>query len=100
MDEVVFIGDEMTAVAYALAGVTTRTLEPGATAVALDACAVQGEVKLVLLGALHAQALGRDELARRMRLGAPPLMVVGDAAGAGSLPDFAALLRRRLGVAV
>jgi vacuolar-type H+-ATPase subunit F/Vma7 len=99
MDDILFIGDELGAVGYALAGLAVLTVEPGDTAAALDALAGRQELRLVLIGAQHAGVLGVEELARRIRLGTPPLMVVSDAAGTAALPDFTGLLKRRLGVA-
>ena len=99
MDGIVFIGDEIDSIAYALAGVSVITPEPADINEALDSLAGRDGLRLVMIGARHAQVLGIEELTRRMRLGIPPLMVVGDAAGAVAMPDFSTLLRRRLGVA-
>lgn len=98
MKEIVFIGDELSAMAYRLAGIRVVTIAPENTVRTLDE-EVSNEVSLILLGALHAQFLDPDELTRRIRLAAPPLMVVSDAAGKTTLPDFVTLLRHRLGVA-
>lgn len=98
MEEIVFIGDELSAMAYRLAGIRVVTVSPENVVRALDE-EISNEVSLILLGALHAQFLGVEELTRRIRLASPPLMVVSDAAGKTALPDFATLLRRRLGVA-
>jgi len=99
MDDILFIGDELGSIAYALAGVSVMAIEPGDIVVALDSLAEREELRLVLVGSRHAEVLGMEELTRRMRLATPPLMVVSDAAGTVSIPDFSTLLRRRLGVA-
>ncbi len=98
MEDIIFIGDELSASAYRLAGVGTITVPVDETARVLDE-EVPSETRLVLLGAPHAERLGREALSRRMRQGRPPLMVVGDAAESAGLPDFVTLLRERLGVA-
>lgn len=98
MSDIVFIGDEMSAVAYRLAGIGAITVEPEETMRVLDE-EISSDVTLVLLGAPHAAEMGIDELGRRMRRAAPPLMVVEDVAGSRSPPDFVTMLRRRLGVA-
>lgn len=89
----------MSSIAYALAGVSVVTSPPGDIVETLDSVAERDGLRLVMIGSQHAQSLGMEELARRTRLGSPPLMVVSDAAGSVALPDFSALLRRRLGVA-
>jgi CRP-like cAMP-binding protein len=99
MDDILFIGDELGSIAYGLAGVSVLAIEPGGIIAALDSLVEREELRLVLIGSPHAEALGIEELARRMRLANPPLMVVSDTAGTVSIPDFSTLLRRRLGVA-
>lgn len=98
MKEVVFIGDELSAMAYRLAGIRVVIAPPENIVRTLDE-EVADEVNLVLLGALHAQFLGLEELTRRIRLASPPLVVVADVAGKVPLPDFVTLLRHQLGVA-
>jgi len=99
MDDILFIGDELGSIAYGLAGVAVLTVEPGGIVAALDSLAEREDLRLVLIASPHAEVLGIEELARRMRLANPSLMVVSDPAGTVSIPDFSTLLRRRLGVA-
>jgi vacuolar-type H+-ATPase subunit F/Vma7 len=95
---IVFLGDELTASAYRLAGFSTAIVEPERTADELDAVAESGPA-LVLLASTHAKALGMEGLSQRIRLAQPPIMVVVDARHTEPLPDFTNLIRRRLGVA-
>lgn len=95
---IVFLGDELTASAYRLAGFAIAIAEPERTLDELDAIGAD-DPALVLLASTHAKALGMDELARRIRRAAPPIMVVLDARHAEPLPDITNLIRRRLGVA-
>ena len=99
MEDIIFIGDELGSIAYGLAGVAVLTVEPDGIVTALDSLAEREDLRLVLIASTHAEVLGIEELARRMRLATPPLMVLGDPAGAIPTPDFSTLLRRRLGVA-
>lgn len=99
MDDIVFIGDELGAIAYGLAGVSVNSCDPGETRAVLDSLAQRDGLRLVILGARHAHALGIDELANTMKAGSPPLMVVADTPGTMTIADFPARMRRRLGVA-
>lgn len=98
MDDIFFVGDELAAAAWRLAGVHTMTVDAADTDATLDD--IPAEARLVMLSSTHAASLAMDELTARIRRGKPPIMVIGDAAGRQPLPDFVTLLRRRLGVAV
>lgn len=99
LEDVVFVGDELTASAYRLAGIRVAIAAPNDTARMLDEEA-SGDTSLVLLGAPNANAMALEELHRRIRLASPPIMVVGDAAGRAPIPEFAIWLKQRLGVAI
>lgn len=99
LEDVVFVGDELTASAFRLAGIRVTIVEPADTMRALDEESSR-DTSLVLLGAPNANAMALDELLRRIRLASPPITVVGDAGGKASVPDFAIWLKRRLGVAL
>lgn len=93
---VVYLGDEVSAAGYRLAGATTHSPRAGEEAAALrQACT---EAPLVLVSAAVAAALG--EAAMRMPLTAlqPLLLVVPDLVGGQPAPDLAARLRGQLGL--
>lgn len=98
MSDIVFIGDEVSATAYRLAGIAVIAVGPEETATVLDE-EISPDAGLVLLASPHAASMSMEELSRRMRHARPPLMVVEDVAGTTALPDFVTMLRRRLGVA-
>lgn len=98
MSDIVFIGDEMSATAYRLAGIAVIVAGPEETVTVLDE-EISPDTNLVLLASPHAASMSMEELSRRMREASPPLVVVEDAAGKTALPDFVTMLRRRLGVA-
>lgn len=97
MEEIVFIGDELTAAAWRCAGISVRITEPEHVDRVLDEVAT--DTRLVLLASPHAAALQPSALADRIRQAAPALVIVPDAARSVALPDIANRLRRTLGVA-
>jgi vacuolar-type H+-ATPase subunit F/Vma7 len=92
----VFIGDEVSAAGFRLAGAQVEVPAPGTEAATLRA-ALRGR-ELVLLTVEVAQRI--DPAVLRPLLGAPhPLvMLVPDARGAAALPDLAAEVRAQLGL--
>lgn len=92
----VFIGDEVTAAGYRLAGVEVRICEPARAAEEL-ALAVK-RAPLVLLAATHAATLPPRELDALTSAVSPLVLVVADARGLAAVPDVAADVRRELGV--
>jgi len=93
---IIFIGDEVAAAGFRLAGVRVAVPQPGEEAATLaDA---RETADLVLIGAEVAarlpQALVRDAVAAT----APLVLVVPDVRGRVTLPDAAAILRGQLGV--
>ena len=88
----------MSAAAYRLAGIGAIVVEPEETVAALED-RIPPEVRLLLMGAANARAMNRESLISMIRRGEPAVMVVPDAGGRTSLPDFPTLLRQRLGVA-
>ena len=75
--EPIFIGDEVTAAGYRLAGVEVRRVEPGEGAMALEQACQEGP-PLVLITAECAAGVPAAELARRLAALDPPLLVVAD----------------------
>jgi vacuolar-type H+-ATPase subunit F/Vma7 len=93
----IYLGDEVSAAGYRLAGVDARVPERGREADALArACA---EASLVLISATVASRLPADVLRDAKRALAPLAAVVPDLQGETPLPDVAKRLRAELGLA-
>ena len=92
----IYLGDEVSAAGYRLAGAVVRTPGAGEEAAALRWACAQGP--LVLVSA--AVAAGIDDAVMRERLSAlaPLVLIVPDAQGVVPLPDLAARLRGQLGL--
>jgi len=92
----VFIGDEVSAQGYRLAGLDT--LVPGEgdlLALIRRSCA---GAPLVLVDAALAQRIPAPVLDQLLAGTAPPVVIVPAVRGAAQLPDIATRLRRQLGV--
>lgn len=92
----IFLGDEVSAAGYRLAGARVRTPRPGEEAAAL--ALARGEAPLVLLSAAVAARLAAAELGAAQAALAPLVLVVPDPQGMQPLPDLAARLRSQLGL--
>jgi vacuolar-type H+-ATPase subunit F/Vma7 len=92
----VFIGDEVTATGFRLAGVETWPVEAGAEEAQLRRAAESAD--LVLITAAVAAALPEAVVRRAMAAPRPLLAVVEDARGEVPLPDVTARLRKQVGV--
>jgi len=104
MSSPVFIGDEWTAAGWRLAGaqVIVPAAETGPVRSAFEqACAHSPDHSpaLVLIAARFARLLDPDRLMEARRRLEPPVLVVGDAAGAARPDDVAGAIRERMGVA-
>lgn len=96
MSAPIYIGDEVTAAGFRLAGVEAIVPGTGNEAAALaDACA---RAPLVVLCAAVAARIGEAAVRERVIACAPPVAVVPDVAGVAPLPALAARLRRQLGL--
>jgi vacuolar-type H+-ATPase subunit F/Vma7 len=93
MARVAYIGDEVSAAGYRLAGARVHVPGRGEELSAIESA--RGEADLVLVGATCAARVGAPALAPLLRQEAPLLVVVPDA-GPGE-PDIGARLRRQLG---
>ena len=92
----IFIGDEISATAYRLAGAITRVPSADEMGAALEwACS---ESELVLISAEYAQYLPAEALARARARLSPLVVLVPDICGRVPLPDLAGQLRSQLGV--
>jgi vacuolar-type H+-ATPase subunit F/Vma7 len=92
----IFIGDEISAAAYRLAGARTRVPPVGETNAALHwACS---NSDLVLITAEYARHLAEEDLMRARARVSPLILLVPDICGRVPLPDLATQLRSQLGV--
>jgi len=92
----VYLGDEVSAAGYRLAGASVRTPAAGdETAALAEACA---QAPLVLLSAAVAARVAEDRLRRALAALTPLVLIVPDRAGEVPLPDLAARLREQLGL--
>jgi vacuolar-type H+-ATPase subunit F/Vma7 len=97
MDRPLFLGDEVTAAGYRLAGLEVRHPDPGEAEAALKA-ARDEHPPLILLTAELAQTIPAAELDRLIAAARPPIQLVTDAAGRVAMPDLAARIQTRVGV--
>ena len=96
MSAPVYLGDEVSAAGFRLAGAQVRTPAAGEAAQALDwAC---GQAPLVLLSAAVAAEIGEARLRPALSALAPLVLIVPDPQGEVPLPDLAARLRGQLGI--
>jgi vacuolar-type H+-ATPase subunit F/Vma7 len=92
----VYLGDEVSAAGYRLAGALVRSPAAGEESAALAwACA---RSPLVLLSAAVAAGIGEGVLRAAQAALAPLLLIVPDLQGEAPLPDLAARLRGQLGL--
>jgi vacuolar-type H+-ATPase subunit F/Vma7 len=92
----VYIGDEISAAGWRLAGARLAVPAPGEeTAALVSACAV---APLVLVSAAVAARIDAAALAGAASAMAPLMLVVPDPQGEVTLPDLAARLRGQLGL--
>lgn len=94
---VVFLGSEVGAAAFRLAGVDARTVAEGDEGARL-ACARDDADLVIVEASVVARVPARQW--RAALVDAPPLVVaIPDLAGGSSLPDVAGRLRQQLGLA-
>jgi vacuolar-type H+-ATPase subunit F/Vma7 len=92
----IYLGDEVSAAGYQLAGALVRTPCAGEEAAALQwACS---QAPLVLISAAVAARVDETVMRERLSALAPLLLLVPDAQGVVPLPDLAARLRGQLGL--
>lgn len=92
-----FIGDEVSAAGFRLAGVDVHV--PAAEQAAGLFRRLLGESQLILITAEVAGWLPQDLLARALRADWPLVLVIPDVRGQVQPPDLSSLLRRQLGMA-
>jgi vacuolar-type H+-ATPase subunit F/Vma7 len=92
-----FIGDEVTATGFRLAGVDVHVPERAQAPALLRR--LLGESELILVTAEVAGWLPQDLLRRALAANRPPILVLADVRGRVQPPDLSSLLRRQLGMA-
>ena len=96
MASLVFIGDEVAAAGWRLAGVDARVSVPGTEGAALERALA--EAQLVLVAAEAAARIPEAELRAALRRLTPVTVVVPDLREAVAYPDVAARMKRQLGI--
>ena len=94
----VFIGDEVTALGWRLAGASVIATDIAAAPAALARAAESGAA-LVVLSASHAAAIGPDAIEQAQRRARPPVLVVADARGRQRAPNLRDAIYATLGIA-
>lgn len=93
----VFIGDEVTATGYRLAGIEIRVpVTPDATEQEL--ARARGSASLILISAEYAGHVQAGKLREAVSRAAPPVLIVPDAAGRVAVPALAASARATVGL--
>ncbi len=92
----VFIGDEVTAAGYRLAGAAVLTPDLSAVPETFEACRRGAE--LILMTAEFAQHIDAARLETAQRADRPLLVIVPDARNLTPIPDLEAELRAALGI--
>ncbi len=96
MPAAVYLGDEISAAGWRLAGVPVRVPPAGGEAAAL--ARARDEASLVLVSAALAVHIDAGALAVAAGALSPLVLVLPDPQGAAVLPDLAARLRTQLGL--
>jgi vacuolar-type H+-ATPase subunit F/Vma7 len=96
MTTVVYLGDEVSAAGYRLAGAQVLTPQAGEETAAL--AWARGQAPLVLLSAVVAAGIDADAQRRALAALAPLVLIVPDLIGGAPLPDLAGRLRAQLGM--
>jgi len=96
MSAPVYLGDEVSAAGFRLAGLQARTPPRGDETAALSAA--RAEAPLVLVSAAIAARVAERELRAALAALTPLVLVVPDIDGATPVPDLALRLRIQLGL--
>jgi vacuolar-type H+-ATPase subunit F/Vma7 len=91
-----YLGDEISAAGFRLAGVKTHVPGSGEETGALAAACA--EAKLVLVSAAVAARIDEASLSRALAALSPLTLLIPDATGKVEMPDIASRLRRQLGL--
>jgi len=96
MRALAYLGDEIDAAGYRLAGAAVHVPERGREVAALSAA--RAEASVVLVSAAVAARIAESEMRAALAALSPLTLIVPDAVGDAPLPDVAARLRRQLGL--
>jgi vacuolar-type H+-ATPase subunit F/Vma7 len=96
MSSPVYIGDEVEAAGYRLAGLEVRV--PGRDDLLPQIHSACEQAPLVLIGSATARDIPPPELDRLLAQVTPPVVIVPDVRHRAGLPDLATRLRAQLGV--
>jgi len=96
MSAPIYLGDEVSAAGFRLAGARVAVPDEGAEAAAL--ASARAEAPLVLVCAAVAARIPESDMAKALAALAPLTLIVPDLSGDVPLPDLAARLRRQLGM--
>jgi vacuolar-type H+-ATPase subunit F/Vma7 len=97
MANILYIGDEVTAAGYRLAGVETLVPDP-ADGMSVLQSATTGAAELILLSGRLTSGLPPEELVQALARVTPLLAIVPDVFGRGAPPDLAHEVRSALGI--
>jgi vacuolar-type H+-ATPase subunit F/Vma7 len=92
----IYLGDEVTAAGYRLAGVQVRVPAPHEASAALEEA--RGMASMVLVSAAVAVHVDAAQLRAALAALQPLVLIVPDAQGEVARPDLAARLRSQLGM--
>ncbi len=92
----IYIGDEVSAAGFRIAGLQVRVPERGDENAVLSAA--RAEAPLVLVSASVALRIAGSELRAAAAALAPLVLIVPDVDGGTPVPDLASRLRRQLGL--
>jgi vacuolar-type H+-ATPase subunit F/Vma7 len=96
MSSPIYIGDEVEAAGYRLAGLEVRV--PARDELLTQIHSACEQAPLVLIGAATARDIPPPELDRLLARVTPPVVIVPDVRHRAGLPDLATCLRAQLGV--
>lgn len=96
MSAPVYLGDEISAAGFRLAGARVRIPAPGDEAA--EFAIALGEAPLVLLSAAVAARIADPELQAALAAPEPLVLIVPGTGPQGSVPDLEARMRRQLGM--
>jgi vacuolar-type H+-ATPase subunit F/Vma7 len=92
----VYLGDEVSAAGFRLAGLQARVPQRGEETAALSSA--RADAPLVLVSATLAARIAESELRAALAALTPLVLIVPDIDGATPVPDLALRLRRQLGL--
>jgi vacuolar-type H+-ATPase subunit F/Vma7 len=93
----VYIGDEISAAGFRLAGMRVRVPGESEYLQALD-WAMEQDTQLVMISSVIASRIAVDKLASYLSRITPAMVVVPDTHGDVPMPDIKSLMRKQLGV--